>query len=66
MEIDLQNKVRSLNEHQNRVDKMEEELLEMAEKQKQMLNLEVRKFKSNSACNYLYPRIEHYREKTTV
>ncbi|XP_043272299.1 kinesin-like protein KIF16B isoform X2 [Venturia canescens] len=40
LEIDLQSKVRSLNEHQSKVNKMEEELLEMAEKQKQMLNLE--------------------------
>lgn len=41
LETELQSKVRSLNEHQSKVDRMEEELLEMAEKQKQMLNLEV-------------------------
>uniref|UniRef100_A0A0C9QMU2 KIF16B_0 protein n=1 Tax=Fopius arisanus TaxID=64838 RepID=A0A0C9QMU2_9HYME len=40
LESELQNKVKSLNEHQTRVEKMEEELLDMADKQKQMLNLE--------------------------
>ncbi|XP_034938615.1 kinesin-like protein Klp98A [Chelonus insularis] len=40
LESELQNKVKSLNEHQSRVDKMEVELLEMADKQKQMLNFE--------------------------
>ncbi|XP_015122928.1 kinesin-like protein KIF16B isoform X2 [Diachasma alloeum] len=40
LESELQNKVKSLNEHQSRVEKMEEELLDMADKQKQMLSLE--------------------------
>lgn len=42
METELQNKVKSLNEHQCKVDKMEEELIEIAKKQKYMLNLEVK------------------------
>ena len=37
----MQNKVKSLNEHQCKVDQMEEELMEIAKKQKHMLNLEV-------------------------
>lgn len=41
LETELQNKVKSLNEHQCKVDKMEEELMEIAKKQKHMLNLEV-------------------------
>lgn len=41
METELQNKVKSLNEHQCKVDKMEEELIEIAKKQKYMLNLEL-------------------------
>ncbi|KAK0164251.1 hypothetical protein PV328_002899 [Microctonus aethiopoides] len=40
LESELQNKVKSLGEHQMRVDKIEEELLDMADKQKQILNLE--------------------------
>ncbi|XP_057339285.1 kinesin-like protein Klp98A isoform X1 [Microplitis mediator] len=40
LESELQSKVKSLSEHQSRVDKMEEELSEMTEKQKQMLCLE--------------------------
>ncbi|XP_026674891.1 kinesin-like protein Klp98A isoform X2 [Ceratina calcarata] len=41
LETELQNKVKSLNEHQSKVDKMEEELMEIAKKQKHMLNLEL-------------------------
>ncbi|OAD60380.1 Kinesin-like protein KIF16B [Eufriesea mexicana] len=41
LETELQNKVKSLNEHQCKVDKMEEELIEIAKKQKHMLNLEL-------------------------
>ena len=41
LETELQSKVKYLNEHQTKVDEIEEELLEMAENQKQMLNLEV-------------------------
>lgn len=37
----MQSKVRSLNEHQIKVDKMEEELIEIARKQKQILKAEV-------------------------
>ncbi|XP_063985206.1 kinesin-like protein Klp98A isoform X2 [Diachasmimorpha longicaudata] len=40
LESELHNKVKSLNEHQSRVEKMEEELSDMADKQKQMLSLE--------------------------
>ncbi|XP_050590480.1 kinesin-like protein Klp98A isoform X2 [Bombus affinis] len=40
LETELQNKVKSLNEHQSKVDKMEEELMEIAKKQKHMFNLE--------------------------
>ncbi|XP_078043544.1 kinesin-like protein 98A isoform X2 [Augochlora pura] len=41
LETELQNKVKSLNEHQSKVDKMEEELMEIAKKQKHLLNLEL-------------------------
>ncbi|XP_020282413.1 kinesin-like protein Klp98A isoform X2 [Pseudomyrmex gracilis] len=41
LESELQNKVRSLNEHQTKVDKMEEELMEIAKKQKQIFKLEL-------------------------
>ncbi|XP_076392345.1 kinesin-like protein 98A isoform X2 [Megachile rotundata] len=41
LETELQNKVKSLNEHQSKVDKMEEELIEIARKQKHMINLEL-------------------------
>lgn len=41
MENELQNKVRSLNEHQSKVDKMEEELVEIARRQKQIFKAEV-------------------------
>ncbi|XP_076164282.1 kinesin-like protein 98A isoform X2 [Ptiloglossa arizonensis] len=41
LETELQNKVKSLNEHQSKVDKMEEELMEIAKKQKHILNLEL-------------------------
>ncbi|XP_015184981.1 PREDICTED: kinesin-like protein KIF16B isoform X1 [Polistes dominula] len=40
LETELQNKMKSLNEHQNKVDKMEEELMEIAKKQKHIYNLE--------------------------
>ncbi|XP_003488806.1 kinesin-like protein Klp98A isoform X1 [Bombus impatiens] len=40
LETELQNKVKSLNEHQSKVDKMEEELMEIAKRQKHMFNLE--------------------------
>ncbi|XP_076235557.1 kinesin-like protein 98A isoform X2 [Calliopsis andreniformis] len=40
LETELQNKVKSLNEHQSKVDKMEEELMEIAKKQKHMFNLD--------------------------
>ncbi|XP_071868288.1 kinesin-like protein 98A isoform X2 [Bombus fervidus] len=40
LETELQNKVKSLNEHQSKVDKMEEELMEIAKTQKHMFNLE--------------------------
>lgn len=36
LEAELQNKVRSLNEHQSKLDRMEEELLEITDKQKQL------------------------------
>ncbi|XP_076638650.1 kinesin-like protein 98A isoform X1 [Colletes latitarsis] len=41
LETELQNKVKSLNEHQSKVDKMEEELMEIAKKQKHIFNLEL-------------------------
>ncbi|XP_054011142.1 kinesin-like protein Klp98A isoform X2 [Hylaeus anthracinus] len=41
LETELQNKVKSLNEHQSKVDKMEEELMEIARKQKHIFNLEL-------------------------
>ncbi|KAG7202642.1 hypothetical protein KM043_009820 [Ampulex compressa] len=41
LEAELQDKVKSLNEHQNKVDRMEEELMEIAKKQKDMFNLEL-------------------------
>ncbi|XP_076283674.1 kinesin-like protein 98A isoform X2 [Lasioglossum baleicum] len=41
LETELQNKVKSLNEHQSKVDKMEEELMEIAKKQKHLFNLEL-------------------------
>jgi len=41
LESELQSKVRSLNEHQSKVDKMEEELMEIAKKQKQVFKAEV-------------------------
>ncbi|XP_031825289.1 kinesin-like protein 98A isoform X2 [Nomia melanderi] len=41
LETELQNKVKSLNEHQSKVDKMEEELMEIAKKQKHMFNLQL-------------------------
>ncbi|XP_066596484.1 kinesin-like protein Klp98A isoform X2 [Prorops nasuta] len=41
LENELQNKVRSLNEHQSKVDRMEEELMEIANKQKHIINLEL-------------------------
>ncbi|CAL7949776.1 unnamed protein product [Xylocopa violacea] len=41
LETELQNKVKSLNEHQSKVDKMEEELMEIAKKQKHMFYLEL-------------------------
>lgn len=37
----MQSKVKSLNEHQSKVDKMEEELMEIATRQKQILRTEV-------------------------
>ncbi|XP_043485779.1 kinesin-like protein Klp98A isoform X2 [Polistes fuscatus] len=40
LETELQSKMKSLNEHQNKVDKMEEELMEIAKKQKHIYNLE--------------------------
>ncbi|XP_074103740.1 kinesin-like protein 98A isoform X2 [Cotesia typhae] len=40
LEFELQTKVKSLSEHQTKVDKMEEELSEMTVKQRQMLYLE--------------------------
>lgn len=42
MESELQSKVKSLNEHQSKVDKMEEELMEIAKRQKHMFYFEVR------------------------
>ncbi|XP_051165138.1 kinesin-like protein Klp98A isoform X2 [Leptopilina boulardi] len=36
LEAELKNKVRSLNEHQSKLDRMEEELLEISDKQKQL------------------------------
>ncbi|XP_046834717.1 kinesin-like protein Klp98A isoform X2 [Vespa crabro] len=41
LETELQSKMKSLNEHQSKVDKMEEELMEIAKKQKHMYNLEL-------------------------
>lgn len=41
LETELQNKVKSLNEHQSKVDKMEEELMEIARKQKHIFHLEL-------------------------
>ncbi|XP_043684694.1 kinesin-like protein Klp98A isoform X2 [Vespula pensylvanica] len=41
LETELQSKMKSLNEHQSKVDKMEEELMEIAKKQKHIYNLEL-------------------------
>lgn len=41
LEIELQNKVKSLNEHRVKVDLIDGELIEVADKHQKILNLEV-------------------------
>lgn len=50
MENELQTKVKSLNDHQSKVDKMEEELMEIAKRQKQIFRAEVCTHKILTFC----------------